>query len=62
MKLDNQLFWSLDLQKKLAKTEHHQPDDIDHSLALKVADEIIRIQKNLNNMDEQICPWTTAPH
>ncbi|HCO68944.1 MAG TPA: hypothetical protein DIT04_14465, partial [Dysgonomonas sp.] len=26
-------------------------NEIDHSLALKVADEIVRIQKNLNQMD-----------
>lgn len=33
-------------QNKLAKTE-----EVDHSLALKVADEIIRIQQNISNMD-----------
>lgn len=54
LKLDNQLFWSLDFQKKLAKTEQNESDEIDHSLALKVADEIIRIQRNLSNMDPDI--------
>lgn len=55
MKLDNQVFWSLDFQKKLSKTES-EPGDlsiIDHSLVLKVADEIIRIQKNLSNLDQE---------
>jgi hypothetical protein len=51
IKLDNQLFWSLDLQKGLSKTEHKESEEIDHSLALKVADEIIRIHKNISSMD-----------
>ena len=51
IKLDNQVFWSLDFQKKLSKTEQNESENIDHSLALKVADEIIRIQKNLSSMD-----------
>jgi hypothetical protein len=53
IKLDNQVFWSLDFQKKLSKTEQKESEDIDHSLALKVADEIIRIQKNLSSMDPE---------
>jgi septal ring factor EnvC (AmiA/AmiB activator) len=51
IKLDNQVFWSLDFQKKLSNTEQNESENIDHSLILKVADEIIRIQKNLSNMD-----------
>ncbi|HEY5122718.1 MAG TPA: hypothetical protein VIK14_03175, partial [Ignavibacteria bacterium] len=51
IKLDNQVFWSLDFQKKLTKTEQDESENINHSLALKVADEIIRIQKNLSGMD-----------
>ena len=51
IKIDNQVFWSLDLQKKLSKTEQIESENMNHSLALKVADEIIRIQKNLSNMD-----------
>jgi hypothetical protein len=51
LKLDNQVFWSLDFQKKQSQTDHNGSENIDHSLALKVADEIIRIQKNLSNMD-----------
>jgi hypothetical protein len=53
LKLDNQVFWSLDMQKELRKTEQNESDDIDHSLALKVADEIIRIQRNLSSMDPE---------
>jgi hypothetical protein len=53
IKLDNQVFWSLDFQKKLSKTEQNDSENIDHSLALKVADEIIRIQKNLSSMDPE---------
>jgi peptidoglycan hydrolase CwlO-like protein len=53
IKLDNQVFWSLDFQKKLNNTEQTDAENIDHSLALKVADEIIRIQKNLSGMDPE---------
>jgi cytochrome c-type biogenesis protein CcmH/NrfF len=53
IKLDNQVFWSLDFQKKLSKTEQIDSENIDHSLALKVADEIVRIQKNLSSMDPE---------
>lgn len=54
LKLDNQVFWSLDIQKNLQKTEQNESDNIDHSLALKVADEIIRIQRNISSMDPDI--------
>ena len=54
LKLDNQVFWSLDIQKNLRKTEQNESEDIDHSLALKVADEIIRIKRNLSSMDPEI--------
>jgi hypothetical protein len=55
MKLDNQVFWSLDFQKKINKTEQEPGESlaIDHTLVLKVADEIIRIQKNLSNLDQE---------
>jgi hypothetical protein len=53
IKLDNQVFWSLDFQKQLNKTEQSESENTDHSLALKVADEIIRIQKNLSSMDPE---------
>ena len=51
IKLDNQVFWTLDLQKNLSQTEENESDEKDHSLALKVADEIVRIQRNISNMD-----------
>jgi hypothetical protein len=53
LKLDNKLFWTFDLQNSLNKTDLNDPPGTDHSLALKVADEIIRIQKNLSNMDQE---------
>ena len=53
IKLDNQIFWSLDFQNNQSKTEQNESENIDHSLALKVADEIIRIQKKLSSMDPE---------
>jgi uncharacterized membrane-anchored protein YhcB (DUF1043 family) len=58
VKLDNKLVEILGTQFKLhqemAKSEPIDSNEkADHSLALKVADEIIRIQKNLNQMDEK---------
>jgi predicted nucleic acid-binding Zn-ribbon protein len=52
-KLDNQVFWSLDLLKNINKSEEDEPGTVDHSLALKVADEIVRIQKNITKMDPE---------
>ncbi len=55
IKLDEQLIKLLDTQIQLMSTKRHSSSDrieeTDHSLALKVADEIIRIKKNLSNMD-----------
>jgi peptidoglycan hydrolase CwlO-like protein len=53
IKLDNQVFWSLDYQKNLSRKEQNESENIDHSLALKVADEIIRIHKNISGMDPE---------
>ncbi|WP_347174263.1 hypothetical protein [Polaribacter uvawellassae] len=58
VKLDNKLVEVLETQLKLQQeASKSQPvasnDKADHSLALKVADEIIRIQKNLSRMDEK---------
>tara|TARA_Y100000588_G_scaffold242589_1_gene256705 strand:- start:7238 stop:8191 length:954 start_codon:yes stop_codon:yes gene_type:complete len=58
VKLDNKLVEVLETQLKLQQeTSKSQSvvsnDKADHSLALKVADEIIRIQKNLSRMDEK---------
>ena len=57
VKLDNKLVEVLETQLKLQQeAAKSQPvasnEKADHSLALKVADEIIRIQKNLGRMDE----------
>jgi hypothetical protein len=56
IKLDSKLVEVLDTQLKLKQEEKqivsaNSTTEIDHSLALKVADEIIRIQKNLQQMD-----------
>ena len=56
--LDNKLIELLNKQINLVSDKMHQTEisntEIDHSLALKVADEIIRIEKNLNRMDKNI--------
>ena len=56
-KLDNKLLEVLETQLKLKQEEtKSQPssttEKVDHSLALKVADEIVRMQKNISKMDE----------
>lgn len=59
VKLDHQLTELLEKQLKAIESTRQadqqvpqQPaQEVDHSLALKVADEIVRIQKNLSNMD-----------
>lgn len=52
IKLDSKLVEVLESQLKLKKEEKvSSNNEIDHSLALKVADEIVRIQKNLQQMD-----------
>lgn len=56
IKLDSKLVEVLDTQLKLKQEEKqivsaNSTTEIDHSLALKVADEIIRIHKNLQQMD-----------
>lgn len=54
LKLDDQLIKLLDTQMQLMKerqTSSAKTEEVDHSLALKVADEIIRIQQNISNMD-----------
>lgn len=57
LKLDGQLIKLLDTQMQLMneerKSSSSKAEEVDHSLALKVADEIIRIQKNLSNMDSE---------
>ncbi len=56
VKLDTKLTEVLETQLKLIQAERanmaaNKSEEIDHSLALKVADEIVRINKNLSNMD-----------
>lgn len=56
IKLDNKLVEILETQLKLkqeekATTSIAPTTEVDHSLALKVADEIVRINKNLQQMD-----------
>lgn len=55
IKLDTKLTEILETQLKLLNVERMtntlHSEEPDHSLALKVADEIVRIQKNLTNMD-----------
>lgn len=58
VKLDNKLLEVLETQLKLRQEESKSQPSIstekaDHSLALKVADEIVRMQKNLTQMDEK---------
>ena len=57
IKLDNKLVEVLESQLKLKQEEKQIPQttatiDIDHSLALKVADEIVRMQKNISKIDD----------
>jgi hypothetical protein len=58
IKLDSKLIEVLDTQLKLKQEEKqivsaNSNTEIDHSLALKVADEIVRMQKNISKMDEE---------
>jgi hypothetical protein len=56
IRLDNKLVEILQkqlaLSESILKTENREESD--HTLALKVADEIVRIQKNLSMMDDEI--------
>ncbi len=57
VKLDNKLVEVLETQLKLKQQEKQvisttSSKEIDHSLALKVADEIVRMHKNISKMDE----------
>lgn len=56
VKLDNKLLEILETQLKLSQEEKSIgsqiiSSELDHSLALKVADEIVRMQKNISRMD-----------
>jgi hypothetical protein len=59
LKLDNKLIEVLETQLKVQQEESKsQPtannEKADHSLAIKVADEIVRMQKNISRMDADI--------
>jgi uncharacterized phage infection (PIP) family protein YhgE len=57
IRLDEKLVGVMETQMKLIEEERKAQTDVahaepDHSLALKVADEIVRIEKNISRMDE----------
>jgi hypothetical protein len=56
MKLDQKLIEMLNTQMNIQKQERtvnpKENKEVDHSLALKVSDEIVRMQKNISNMPE----------
>lgn len=57
IKLDSKLVEVLESQLKLKQEEKQvapasSNNEVDHSLALKVADEIVRMQKNISKMDD----------
>jgi len=55
IKLDGKLIEILTTQLKVLENNKIQDPAVkDHSLALKIADEIVRIEKNLSNMDPEI--------
>ncbi|MBL79434.1 MAG: hypothetical protein CMH70_05330 [Nitrosomonadaceae bacterium] len=49
--LDNKLISLIESQLSVEGSKESNSGEIDHSLALKVADEIVRIQKNTSRMD-----------
>lgn len=56
LKLDNKLIdlyeSQLLFEKEQGQLTEHAEEEIDHTLALKVADEIVRMQKNISSMPE----------
>lgn len=54
VKLDNQLLEIAQRQIDDEKQKPEKPSALDHSLALKVADEIVRIEMNMSRMDPSI--------
>ena len=51
VKLDNKLIEVLETQLKIINNNTLTEKEADHSLALKVADEIVRLEKNISKMD-----------
>lgn len=54
IKLDNKLLEVVEQQMKAVPVTTNNATSVDHSLALKVADEIVRIELNLSRMDPSI--------
>lgn len=56
LKLDNKLLEIFDTQLKVQKetSANAKAEEMDHSLALKVADELTRIETNLSRMDSNV--------
>lgn len=54
VKLDNKLLEVVEQQMKAVPVTTNNAASVDHSLALKVADEIVRIELNLSRMDPSI--------
>ena len=54
VKLDNKLLKVVEQQMKAVPVTTNNAASVDHSLALKVADEIVRIELNLSRMDPSI--------
>ena len=54
IKLDNKLLEVVEQQIKAVPVTTNNATSVDHSLALKVADEIVRIELNLSRMDPSI--------
>ena len=53
VKLDNKLVEVLETQLKIINNNTGTEKEDDHTLALKVADEIVRIEKNISKMDSE---------
>lgn len=53
VKLDNKLVEVLETQLKIINNNTGTEKEADHTLALKVADEIVRIEKNISKMDNE---------
>jgi len=53
VKLDNKLVEVLETQLKIINNNTGSEKETDHALALKVADEIVRIEKNISKMDNE---------
>jgi predicted nucleic acid-binding Zn-ribbon protein len=55
VKIDNKLIEILETQLKIISSNNNKTSqEVDHSLALKVADEIVRLEKNIARLDSTI--------